>query len=268
MFLSWFMHISKSQQQLIGSLQIKKYRLKKRQYVIEGYTLIKEAFDNNADFNFVLYSKRILEKSNYAALMNSMVQTGVLIFWASDNEMKKLSGFETSDGILAVMNMPKNDEEFIGDKTNNNIIVCLENISDPGNMGTIIRTCDWFGVKTVICAPNCVDIYNPKALRGTMGSIFHLRVIVGDYFENTLESLKRNNYYIVGTSLQTNISVLDVKKTKKLNNLAIILGNETHGISKNIEKVCDFLVRIEKFGKAESLNVGVACGIILNQLRV
>jgi TrmH family RNA methyltransferase len=260
------MHLTKNQHKTINSLQIKKYRTKQKRYVIEGYKLVREALDNNADFDYAVYSKKILEKGKYKQLVDDLVKAKIKILWVSEGEIKKLSSFETSDGIMAVMRMEDKQGLLKSTRDLVDIVVCLDNISDPGNMGTIIRTCDWFGVKTVVCAENCVDIYNPKVIRGTMGSLYHLNVVSNVDLVDQLDRFKGREYTIVGTSLMAK-HVLRNKKQVTSNNLVVIcFGNETFGLSKEVEQKCDTLVKIEKYGRAESLNVGVACGILLQRL--
>lgn len=254
------MHVNKSQIKLINSLSIKKYRLREKKFVIEGYKLTKEALDNNADFDFLVYSKTILDKPKYKSLLDDITKSKINVFWASDAEIKKISEMEASDGIIGVINIPKClSSEALGEK----VIVALDGVSDPGNMGTIIRTCDWFGVKTVLCSKTCVDIYNPKVLRGTMGSIFHINVQDNVDFETEINTLKGEKYNILGTSINVKDRLGSFELKIGNEKFVLLFGNETHGLSKELEQKCDSLIKIEGFGKAESLNVGVACGVVL-----
>ena len=142
------------------------------------------------------------------------------------------------------------------------MIVCLENISDPGNVGTIIRNCDWFGIKDIILSNTCADVYNPKTIRSSVGSLFHANIFFSSNLINDLNILKNKGYKILSATLGGK-SVFNYKTGEKT---IIILGNEANGISKNILSFSDDFITIPKIGNAESLNVANASAVILGEL--
>ena len=139
------------------------------------------------------------------------------------------------------------------------IILILDNIQDPGNLGTIIRTADSVGLKQILVSKGTADAYNPKVIRSTMGAIFRVNIIEIENLKNSIEEIKENNFKIITTSLQTEKSIYDIK----LNKTAIIIGNEANGVSKEIKKLADINAIIPMKGKTESLNASVATGVIL-----
>jgi TrmH family RNA methyltransferase len=137
-------------------------------------------------------------------------------------------------------------------------------VSDPGNLGTILRTCDWFGVDAVLLGKGCVSLYNEKVVRSTSGSIFHLPIYEDVDLLKTLPELKNNGFTLVSTVMdgESLIQTLLPEKT------VLVLGNEAHGVNEAVKKISDRQVSIPRFGNAESLNVGVACAVFLSQWRL
>ena len=138
------------------------------------------------------------------------------------------------------------------------IIVVLDNVQDPGNIGTILRTVDSIGLKQIIVSKNSGDVYNPKVVRSTMGAILRVNVIESENLVETLKTIKKHKFEVVATSLQTNDSIYDIDYNKKV----IVIGNEANGVSKEILELADKKVKIPMLGKTESLNAAVATGII------
>ena len=139
------------------------------------------------------------------------------------------------------------------------IILILDNIQDPGNLGTIIRTADSVGLTQILVSKGTVDCYNSKVLRSTMGAIFRVNIIETDNLEKSIEEIKQNKFKVVTTSLQTDKSIYDIQ----LKNVAIVIGNEANGVSKEIMDLADEKAIIPMKGKTESLNVAVATGVVL-----
>ena len=139
------------------------------------------------------------------------------------------------------------------------IIVALDDIKDPGNLGTILRTVDSIGVNQILVSKGTADSYNPKVVRSTMGAIFRVKIIECENLKEVLQNLKKQKYNVVVTSLKTKNSIYDVDYNKKI----IVIGNEANGVSEEIQKIADEKVKIPMLGKTESLNASVATGIIL-----
>ena len=176
------------------------------------------------------------------------------------SEFSKISDSKSPQEIAAVFKIPeqKKIEENI-----NNIFVYLDHINDPGNLGTIIRTCDWFGVNSILISKECTEYTNPKVVRSSAGSIFNLS-IYDDASPDTLKELRNLGFQIICSDL-TGENIYNVKKLEKF---VIIFSNEAHGPSKEILEIADRNITIPKSGKAESLNVAIAAGIILSHLKI
>ena len=142
---------------------------------------------------------------------------------------------------------------------NEDIIIVLDGIQDPGNLGTILRTVDSANLKQIIVSSDTADCYNPKVVRSTMGAIFRVNVIETEDLIQTLKNIKKHKYDIVVTSLETENSIYDIKYNKKV----IVIGNESKGVSKEIQELADQKVKIPMLGKTESLNASVATAIIV-----
>ena len=142
---------------------------------------------------------------------------------------------------------------------NDDIIVALDGIQDPGNLGTILRTVDSANLKQIIVSKGTADPYNPKVIRSTMGAIFRIKVIECEDLEKTLKEIKKNKFKIVVSSLQAKTSIYDINYNKKV----IVIGNEANGVSKEIQEIADKKVKIPMLGKTESLNASVATGIMV-----
>ena len=176
--------------------------------------------------------------------------------YVTENVFNSITEVKNPQGILAVIERKNSENEI---NYNEDIIVALDGIQDPGNLGTILRTVDSIGLKQILVSKETADVYNPKVVRSTMGAIFRVKVIECDNLEKTLKEIKKYKYEIVVTSLQTNESIYDIKYNKKI----IVIGNEANGVSKEIQEMADKKVKIPMLGKTESLNASVATGIVL-----
>lgn len=219
-----------------NSLKEKKVRDKERRFFIEGDHLISEARKQN----LVLETISTVDES--------------ADFLVTKEIMKKISSQATiSENAAVVRFIPE-------DKMSGNIIV-LDGIQDPGNLGTIIRSCIAFGFTNIILGDTSVDLYNPKVIRATEGMIFHINVLRRNLLD-FLPTLKGMNYKIVGTDV---VSGKDIRKLKK-ENIALVLGNEGNGISEDVKNLCDEFVNIKMSSNCESLNVGVAASILMYEV--
>lgn len=244
---------------LIRSLNEKKYRTKYNAFYLEGVKVTNEILDKNEaiDILFIAYSKSLLISTNGGqALLNrisSLKNIKVLEF--EENIFKYMTDTVNTQGILVVMKIPKYSLE---NEENKNIIL-LDKVQDLGNIGTIIRSCNAFGVDTILCTSGTADVYSPKAVRATMGGILNVKIIYLDDIEK-INLLKKMGYKIVTTSLKTQNSIDSIDYNNKY---IFVMGNEANGVSKEILDISDFVVKIPMNEKIESLNVGVATSIIL-----
>lgn len=238
--------LSKSRITLITSLKQKKYRLQHQLFAVEGIKTIKE-FLNSSYHLESLYAITELEG------VSSEVQTIV-----SEAELKKISCLKNTNSALAVFKL-QNEKVIDTSK----LIVALDNVRDPGNLGTIIRLCDWFGISDLICNSETVDCYNPKVVQATMGSLTRVNVTyhnLEDYLLN--KDLPVYGTFMEGDNLYTTDSVSETG--------IIVLGNEANGISKEIENLVTQKITIPKFGaiqQTESLNVAMATSIVLSEFK-
>jgi TrmH family RNA methyltransferase len=250
--------ISHNQLKRFSSLLIKKHRLKENKFIIEGEKNVLEGIKSKLGCEAVLFSRKYFEQNEekIESLKNKKLKTFIL----DSKEFKKISDTKSPQGIAGVF-IKKRWE--INDllSTTDDLIVLLDNISDPGNLGTIIRNCDWFGIKTIILNKNSVEYTNPKVLRSTMGSIFHTDIFeMTDY--SVIEMLKMNGYQIVCADMKGE-NIFEFKNNKKK---IIVFSSEAHGPSKEILMYADKKITILKIGKAESLNVASASAVILAEL--
>lgn len=243
----------------IRSLNEKKYRTKYNAFYLEGVKVTNEILDKNEaiDILFIAYSKSLLISTNGGqALLNrisSLKNIKVLEF--EENIFKYMTDTVNTQGILVVMKIPKYSLE---NEENKNIIL-LDKVQDLGNIGTIIRSCNAFGVDTILCTSGTADVYSPKAVRATMGGILNVKIIYLDGIEK-LNLLKKMGYKIATTSLKTQNSIDSIDYNNKY---IFVMGNEANGVSKEIIDISDFVIKIPMSEKIESLNVGVATSIIL-----
>ena len=238
--------VSKNQIKLISSLQQKKFRQLNQLFIAEGVKVIQELLDANFELEHIYTTESLFTSVSK--------QKSTLI---SEDDLKKISALTVANNCLAVFRIPITKEfEETG------LILALDSVRDPGNLGTIIRICDWFGIRQIICSKDTVDIYNPKVIQATMGSIARVNCIYTD-----LEVLLQNtNLPIFGTFMDgENIYKLDLPQEG-----IIIMGNEANGISVAIESLVKNKIAIPRFGelqKTESLNVATATALILSEFR-
>ncbi|MCB9798133.1 RNA methyltransferase [Candidatus Nomurabacteria bacterium] len=242
----------------IGKLAQKKYRRDFGHFIVEGEKGVMEAL-RHGQVAAVIISAILQDDEHYAELTRAAKQRGAEVHFASNLDINKIKTTETFSGVMALCEMPENDFDDIDQQSH---ILYLENISDPGNLGTLIRTADWFGVRNIVLSRNCVDPYNDKVVRSTMGSIFRLKLIQSSDDAHTLELLKKDGYVL--SILDMNGDDISTISPQKRHILA--LGSESHGISPDLEKMADQRYTIPGQGSAESLNVAMAGGIALYQL--
>lgn len=239
----------------IRKLKEKKYRDANNEYLIEGIKLIKEAVEEKAKIKLMVVCEESIEDGDIDQKLLYEIAKYDCIY-VNKKVFSILTDVQNPQGILAVIEK-KNNEENINYKED--IIVVLDGIQDPGNLGTILRTIDSVGLSQVIVSKETADSYNPKVVRSTMGAIFRVNVIESEDLLQTLKNLKKHKYKIMATSLETNNSIYDVEYNKKV----IVIGNEANGVSKNVLEYADEKIKIPMLGKTESLNASVATSIIL-----
>lgn len=238
--------VSKNQIKLINSLHQKKYRTEHGLFIAEGVKVIQELLQSN----FKLKQLYCLEKE----IFNGFEDKSNIV---SEAEMKKITALSTPSTCLGIFEI--NEPKPIKEK---GIVVVLDDIRDPGNFGTIIRLCDWFGVEEIVCSNETVDVYNPKVIQATMGSITRVNISYCD-LKSFLKSVK---FPVFGTFMDGQ----NIYKSQLPQEAIIVFGNEANGISKEIELLTKNKLSIPRFGniqKTESLNVATATAIFLSEFR-
>ena len=238
--------ISKSELKLIRALKSKKQRDKLNLFVAEGAKLVEHFVANG------LNAKNLFSLNTYSGDLKSQSQL------VSEKEMKMISSLESNSPIIGVFEKPSFQSNFSSE-----IVMALDDVRDPGNMGTIIRLADWFGVKTLFCSPNCVDVFNSKVVQSTMGSLTNVNIVSRE-LSAVFNSAKEHGFFVIGAEM--NGTAFSKFKTDK--KILLVMGNEANGINPENQKMLDESVTIEKAktSQAESLNVAMATSILLGGL--
>jgi TrmH family RNA methyltransferase len=238
--------VSKNQIKLISSLHQKKYRFSHQLFIAEGVKVIQELLDSSFELEHIYLTTALFSE------ISSEKKTLITF-----DELKKISALTTPNNCLAVFKIPK-ERSFV----NSGLIVALDDIRDPGNLGTILRLCDWFGISQVVCSLQTVDIYNPKVIQATMGSITRIQV----HYVDLNHFIKNAKMPVFGTFMDGNSIYTEDLPTEGI----VVMGNEANGISKEIEELVSNRLTIPRFGNlqlTESLNVATATAIVLSEFR-
>jgi len=250
--------LSKRQQRLIKVLrQSKTARMKNRCFFVEGIKNVEEVIGSDYDIRFIVLSDTFLASNDVLLEKLKRKVSEDMLYKISDKTFVELTDTVTPQGILAVINF--NDVEIDDILKHNFLIIALDKIQDPGNMGTIIRTADAAGADGIIIGKGCVDIYSPKVVRSAMGSLFHIPIVQTDDLGKTLVEFKQKGGQIVTTHLSAK---KDYHNVNLKTSTVIVMGSEADGVSQEISVISDELIKISMPGQAESLNVAVAHGII------
>lgn len=224
-------------------LKEKKYRDIENKFLVEGYHLVMEAY------NAKLLDSVVLLEGEKVPIYD------IDITYVSNEVMKKLSDVVSGSHIIGIVR--KKEDKMVGDR-----ILILDDIQDPGNLGTMIRSAKTFGFDTIILSKNSVDLYNPKVVRSTQGMLFYVNILVRD-LGCFINNLKEDNYVIYGSDVRDGINVREEDIPSKL---AIVIGNEGNGISDEVSKLCDKNLYIKMSDEVESLNAGVAASILMYEV--
>lgn len=223
--------------------EISKLKGSPEMFMAGGEKLVKEAFEYAEIISLFVSEDKEREYAEYIKKVND-------VYILSPHIMSKICDQKTPQGIAALVKTKKQDKEA-------KFIVALENVADPGNVGTMIRTADAAGADVIIMSENCANAFSAKTVRASMGSVMHLDILRTDKFIETISDFKKNGYEIITTHLNGK-SAKDISER-----CVIIFGNESSGASDEAVALCDKLLKIDMYGRAESLNVAVAAGIVL-----
>lgn len=246
---------SNEQIKFIQKLRQKKQRDQTHLVVIEGKKLLLEAIKSGNHIKNIYISEKFADQKVIETIKKQSLQGS--IFYLSEFVFSAISTMKNPQGLIATIEKP-----ILKNKTIKKCIL-LEDVQDPTNLGTIIRTADAAGFDAIISSPKTVDFYNEKVLRGSMGSIFHLDLLDSPDIKESILNLKSAGVTIIGTALQGS-NLFEHRFDKKP--LALIMGNESRGMSLEIQNLCDHLLKIPILGRAESLNVSIAAGILAYEI--
>ena len=234
--------ITKNQIKLIKSLRLKKNRIESGFFIAEGEKIIDELLESKLEVVNIFSTSEKYNIFDYFVPINI-------------SQLKKISNQKTPNKVLGLFKIPKSSEiDF------NSNIIALEEINDPGNLGAIIRLCDWFGIKNIICSSNSVDCYNPKVIQASMGSICRVNISYMD-FQKLLDSKDYN-------TVAADLNGQNLKDFTFSENQIIFFGSESNGFSKKLSSKIDHRITIQRFNdNVESLNLATSVGIILSELK-
>ena len=239
----------------IKKLKDKKYRDESNEYIIEGIKLIEEAVKEQAKIKKIIVCENTTK--TYEIPTHIMLEIAKYeCIYVTDKIFNLITQVTNPQGIMAIIE--KNSKENEIDYTQD-IILVLDDVQDPGNLGTILRTADSIGLNQIVVSKGTADAFNSKVVRSTMGAIFRIKIIETQDLIRTIKQMKKHHFKLMVTSLQTENSIYDINFNKKI----IVIGNEANGVSKEIQDMADEKAKIPMLGRTESLNASVAAGIVM-----
>lgn len=239
--------LSKQKIKQIKRYQMKKYRKQDGLFLAEGKKIVSELILSKIKPKVIIFSDEWLEK-------NERIETSIACFATSSRDFQQISQQKTPDGVLAVCEIPNHNLQLT-----NQWSIALDNIQDPGNLGTIIRIADWFGIQNVICSNETVDAYSLKVVQATMGSIGRINV----HYTNLEQFFQNSPLPVYGATLEGQ-SIYEL--LQPIEKGILLIGNESHGVQNQLKPYIQQEITIPLFGQAESLNAGVATGILISHL--
>ncbi len=244
--------LSKNKIKLINSLSLKKNRDEEKLFVAEGVKIVSELIDSNFELVSIFAHEDFFNANNIDNVIEKIT--------VNESELKSISNLKTPNQVLAIVKLPA--QELKMNDITNQFSIAFEDIQDPGNLGTIIRTADWFGIKNIICSNNSVNVYNPKVVQATMGAISRVNVFYTE-LDTFLKQSLEFGLKIYGTLLNGE-SIYNHNLTDKG---IVLFGNESKGISSELQKYISNKISIPSalFNKTESLNVSMAMGIVCSE---
>lgn len=239
----------------IRKLKDKKYRDESNEYVVEGVKLVEEAVKENAKIKQIIVCEdttRTYEIPTHIMLEIAKYEC----ISVSDKIFNIITQVTNPQGIMAIIEKNAQDAQI---DYSQDIIVVLDDVQDPGNLGTILRTVDSIGLNQIIVSKGTADAFNSKVVRSTMGAIFRIKIIEVENLAQEIKEMRKHHFKLMVTSLQTKNSIYDIDFNKKI----IVIGNEANGVSKEIQDMADEKAKIPMLGRTESLNASVAAGVVM-----
>lgn len=243
--------LSKNQIKHINSLQQKKFRQEYQSFVVEGAKSVLELLKSDFEIELLFVTEDFYQENKLV-----LAQQSIEPIMVGQAELERVGSFSSNNAALALVKTKANEEILVQE---GEYALILDDIRDPGNLGTIIRVADWYGIKKIICSNATVDCYNPKVISATMGSFTRVAL----YYTELVPFLQQQKHTIYGTLLDgNNIHRVTFQETGY-----IVIGNEANGISEAVETLINEKITIPRFGETESLNAGIATAIVLDNLR-
>lgn len=247
----------------IKTLHHKKYRDSEGQFFVEGIKMAREAVQQGADILHILVCPDMLRKvSGGEDLLDNLIRLKFSLNSVPENIFGYISDTETPQGVLAVISKAK--KLTAGAEFNpNGVYILLDGVQDPGNVGTIIRTSDALGADGVILSKGCADVYSPKVLRSSMGSIFRVSIFEKANLREFAGEMQTSGVKIIASSLQASHYHFDISYN---GGVGLVIGNESNGVSTELLEIADYIIKIPMKGGAESLNASVAAGVLMYEV--
>ena len=246
----------------LSELKTKKGRSQQGKFLIEGLRLCEEAADSSWPIESVLFTRSFEQKPRGEPLLRKLQKRNAELIPVKSQVLSKLSDTVTAQGIVCIA---KTKSLSLTDlwEWNLKVIVALDGIGDPGNVGTLIRTADALGIDAVILSGETVELYNPKVVRSNVGSLFHLPIVERVNLEKTVAQLKKRKFRILGTDVRSGRGIETLGRSGKI---CLLIGSEAEGLDRRLLELCDRTINIPTCGRAESLNVAVAGGILMYEI--
>jgi TrmH family RNA methyltransferase len=255
------MMLSKARVKYLRSLKLKKFRDQEKRFLVEGFRLTFEAVSSDFAVELLVHTSEFVKSPDHAKLVEDSRKRKVEVAEVNRRDLDSFADTVTSQGVAALVQQHEYRLEDLSRSAQRpQVIVALDAVSEPGNAGTIIRTADWFGASAVLMGRGGVELYNPKVVRSTMGSLFHLPIVMEADLNELLKKLHDQGFTVIAAEVDSRKSYDEIPIPGRA---VLIFGNEAHGLSSEISSQIDHRVMIRRLGNAESLNVGVACGILL-----
>ncbi len=243
----------------LRGLRQKKHREQQKLFIAEGVRLCEEALKSTVQIDALIFNPGQVAGERIRNILQRAGKKNIPIYQASAKDFSSISETETPQGIAFLVQQPSWDLDTITGRKKC-LLLGLDAIQDPGNLGTILRTAEWFGVDGVLLGKGCVDLFNAKVIRSSMSAIFHLPAFENIVLDEYLQELKKRAYRIIGTKAERGS---EARAGQMADKKIIIMGNEANGLTTNVAAQVDDWITISGKGKGESLNVAVASGIIL-----
>jgi len=258
------MSLTKSTLRDLRFLAQRKFREEQQLFLVEGFRLLTESVESDFEFVEVYYTQHIAQELSVNSLLQKLKKKS-RVTQVTERELDSFTDTVQAQGIAGVLRQKQVPaESLLRHNDSRSTIVAVDAVSDPGNLGSIVRTCDWYGIDSVLVGSNSVDLYNPKVVRATMGGLFHLPIVENVDLPVLLSKAKEMGYRLYVTDNEGSTHFDRVQYASKS---IVVFGNEAWGVSDAVKALADSRVVIRRYGAGESLNVGVACGIILSTMR-